>query len=37
MDLVLYVWRQESPDKKGQMVKYNLSDVSKIAMCECPI
>ena len=29
MDLVLYVWRQESPDKKGQMVKYNLSDVSE--------
>ncbi len=28
MDLELHVWRQESSDSKGRMVKYSLTDVS---------
>ncbi len=28
MDLELHVWRQESSDSKGRMVKYNVTDVS---------
>jgi len=28
MDLTLYVWRQESPEAKGRMVKYEAAEIS---------